>query len=57
MEIIIKILSTVLVVIMCGVFIHETIKCIKNKKYGYSLIGIFLIIYYLYAEYRILVTF
>ena len=54
MEIIIKILCTLLVIIMCYFFITETITYIKKKEYGFALIGIVLTIYYLYSEYRLL---
>lgn len=55
MGVIIKILCTVLVVLMCHIFISDTINHIRNKKYSLASIGVFLIIYFIYCEYNLLI--
>ena len=57
MGIFIKILSTLLVVIMCRIFIIDVVANIKNKEYGYALIGMILLVYFAYSEYKLLTNF
>jgi hypothetical protein len=53
-NIIVKILVTILVIIMCGSFIKDLIYYIKQKNYFKIILGIVLIILYIYIEYNIL---
>lgn len=55
LEIIIKVLFTILVVIMCNFFIIDTVQYFKQKKYWKVVLGIALIIYFIYSEYKVLI--
>lgn len=55
MEIIIKILFTLLVVLLCRFFIGDSIKYFKQKKYWKVALGILLILYSIYLEFEMLV--
>lgn len=50
-----KILFTLLTIIMCRLFIIDSIQYFKEKKYWKVVLGIILIIYFLYNEYKILI--
>jgi hypothetical protein len=52
-NIIVKILVTILVIIMCDSFIKDLIYYIKQKNYFKIILGIVLIILYIYIEYNI----
>lgn len=50
-----KILFTLLTIIMCRLFIIDSIQYFKEKRYWKVVLGIILIIYFLYIEYKILI--
>lgn len=46
---IVKILTTLLVIIMCKLFIIDLIEYIKQKRYSKVLLGIIIIAYFIYS--------
>ena len=55
MLIFVKILFTLLVILMCRFFVIDSIQYFKEKRYWKVGLGIILIIYFLYSEYKILI--
>lgn len=55
LNIILKILMTLLVIVMCYCFVNDIIKYFKQKRYWKVMLGIILISIYLYCEYKVLI--
>lgn len=53
--IIVKILITLLTILMYRFFIIDLIHYFKKKRYGIIFIGIMLIGYFIYIEYKVLI--